>query len=106
MKKVLIGLIVSLLAISAGIVYLNKKIKEFTNEKCCEKCKEKELKYYHAENDLCGELCSTTEGLQMRLKFQPNLKEGNCKDQGYKTYFNTTVFKSGEATIELDFYKK
>ena len=109
MKKTLIGLIVTLLAICAGIVYITKKVKEVTNEKCCEKCKEKELKYYHAENDLCGELCSTPEGYNIRVQNQKNLIDGNgkgCKDFGYTSYVNTTNMVTGSDITSLDFYKK
>ena len=90
MNKRLTALLISILAIVAGIVYLKKRGK---NEKCCETCPSSKDRYYFEEvNIQCGEACISPDALDKILKVQPDFKkvENNkgCASLGYM-YDNT-----------------
>ena len=109
MNKRLTALLISILAIVAGIVYLKKRGK---NEKCCETCPSSEDKYYTIEeNNICTEACIGPQKLDKVLKVQPDLKKfennNDCASFGY-TVYDHTERKEGENGhgIDVDYYKK
>ena len=108
MNKKLTALLISILAIVAGIVYLKKRGK---NEKCCETCPSSKDRYYFEEvNIQCGEACISPDALDKILKVQPDFKkvENNkgCASLGYM--YDNTERKEGENGhgIDVDYYKK
>ena len=108
MNKKLTALLISILAIVAGIVYLKKRGK---NEKCCETCPSSQDKYYFEDNNMCIEACISPTRLDKILKIQPDFKkvENNkgCISLGYTMYDHTET-KQGENgnVLNVDFYKK
>ena len=109
MKKGWIALIVSLLAICAGIVYIKKKGNiEKTNEKCCETCEEGEDKFSLITGEFCGIVCFKPDELETRRKFQNYIKadEQDCFKLGYTVYYSTSLKGSGPGEIKADLYKK
>ena len=110
MKKGWIALIVSLLAICAGIVYIKKKGNiEKTNEKCCETCEEGEDKFSAITDGFCGIVCFKPNELESRRIHQPNITtidEQDCFKLGYTVYYSTSLKGSGPGEIMTDIYKK
>ena len=110
MKKGLIALIVSLLAISAGIVYIKKKGNlEKTNEKCCETCKAGEEKYTLLKDGKCSIMCLSQDELSERIKYNDGIKsinEQDCFKNGFTVYDSTSIKGSSEHPLKVDIYKK
>ena len=110
MKKGLIVLIISLLAICAGILYIKKKGNiERTNEKCCETCKEGEDMYSLLREGNCGIFCFKPEEFETRVEHVPNITkidDQDCFKLGYTVYDSTITEGSGKYKLNIDIYKK
>ena len=112
MKIKLFAILISVLIISAVILYTkNKESSLLTTGKCCEICKNGEVKYYsiNAKTDICGESCMKPSANWFFKIFEPGMVQAQddnpCISSGY-TNFTETVSHGFPISIKVDFYKK
>ena len=112
MKAKIFLLLISILIVTAVILYTkNKESTSLTTGKCCETCKNGEVKYYSivTKSETCGESCMKPSAYWFFKIFEPGMllaQDANpCYSSGY-TKFSETVSHGFPIKINVDFYKK